>query len=136
MKLLEIITIKKYEHNLEDFYVSESTVISRIRRRNTNNVCRELASPMAKVEPTLCHLLKYAARMGQGVSQQNIIYMANELIQERVIGAEVAAWKLQFNLATLEKFKGNRIQPIRKSWLGMVVRVSKTIQGDYFLVCP
>ena len=35
--------------------------------------------------------------------------MANKLIKDRVIGAEVAAWKLHFNLATLEMFRYNEI---------------------------
>ena len=68
-----------------------------------------------KVEPTLCHnMLKYAARMGQGVSQQNLIDMANNLIKPRVLGPEVAAWMLRFNLATLEKFRYDGINPPEK----------------------
>ena len=68
-KLFEIVTIKKYEHRLEDLYVRKSTVISRVRRGNTKHLQRGDISSMARVEPTLCHPLKYAARMGKGVSQ-------------------------------------------------------------------
>ena len=52
---------------------------------------------MAEVEPTLCHLLKYASRMGQYVSQQNTINMANELIEGKLTGAAVQAWMEKFN---------------------------------------
>ena len=108
-QLFEIIIMKKTEHRLEDLYIPETTVISRVRRGNTNQVQRGNTSPMSKVEPTLCHLLKYAARMGQGVSQQNVIDMANELIKDKVIGAEVAAWKLRYNAATLQKFNHDKL---------------------------
>ena len=67
-KLFEIIIIKKYEHNLPDVHIPKNTIYYRVRRGNTNNVKRGLVTPIAEVEPTLSHLLKYASQMGQCVS--------------------------------------------------------------------
>ena len=104
-KLFEIIIIKKYEHNLPDVHIPESTIYSRVRRGNTNNVTIGLVSPMAEVEPTLCHLLKYASRMGQYVSQQNTINMANELIEGKPTGLAVQAWMEKFNFTARRNAK-------------------------------
>ena len=60
---------------------------------------------MAEVEPTLCHLLKYASRMGQYVSQQNTINMANELIEGKPTGLAVQAWMGKFNFTAKRKAK-------------------------------
>ena len=68
-----------------------------------------LVLPMAKVEPTLCHMLKFAAEMGHGVSQQHTIDMTNELIKGTVIGAEVADWMLHCNVPTIERFNLTKI---------------------------
>ena len=96
-KLFEIIIMKKYEHNLPDVHIPETTIYSRVRRGKTNNVHVGLISPMAEVEPTLCHLLKFASRMGQYVSQQNTINMANELIEGTPIADNLREWKEKFN---------------------------------------
>jgi len=72
--------------------------------------------------------------MGQGVSQHNVINMANELIKERVLGAEVAAWKLRFNFATLEKFKFDGIPVSEKvgwGWLAGFQKRYKEITSAY-----
>ena len=118
-KLFEIISIKKYEHNLPDVHILESTIYSRLRRDNTNNVERGLVSPMAEVEPTLCHLLKYAPRMGQYVSQHNTTNMTNEIIERTPIAS---------NLRRLWYSSGH------KRWMGMVCWISKMLQGGNFEV--
>ena len=95
--LFELIIMKKYEHNLPDVHIPETTIYSRVRRGKTNNVHVGLISPMAKVEPTLCQLLKFASRMGQYVSQQNTINMANEMIEGTPIAENLREWKEYFN---------------------------------------
>ena len=56
---------------------------------------------MAEVEPILCHLLKYASQMGQYVSQQNTINMANEIIEGTPIALQ--RWKEYFNASSRSK---------------------------------
>ena len=131
--LFELIACKKYEHNLIDVHIPETTIYSRVRRGNTNNVQRGLVSPMAAVEPTLCHLLKYASRMGQYISQQNTINMANELIEGTPIADNLREWKEKFNAPSRDnKHSGIRAdKKVGWGWFAGFVNRYKEVTSKY-----
>jgi hypothetical protein len=67
-----------------------------------------LTSPMERLEPTLCCMLKFGSQMGQYVSQRQCIDIANELIKGKKIGRIVAEWMLKHNPATRRRLMYDR----------------------------
>ena len=107
-QLFEVISTQKTLARLDvDVDVKETTIISRVKRGNFINVKTGVRSPMERLEPTLCCMLKFGSRMGQYVSQRSCIDIANELIKGKKIGRRVAEWMLKHNPATRRKLLYN-----------------------------
>ena len=75
-QLFEVVATQKTLAGLEHVVVKEPMIISRVSRGNFLNVKEGLTSPMERLEPTLCCMLKVGSRMGQYVW---CIDVANEL---------------------------------------------------------
>jgi hypothetical protein len=79
--LKNIIESLEMEHKLPPGTLKPETIRSRVKRKNISGVNKNLASPIEDLEPMIAQYIVYYAQMGDPLTRDEVIEVANELIE-------------------------------------------------------